>query len=187
MSLYKAIKSGKEKRKPYRRSKAFDPSCRNHGACGYCKDNRTHFDKRTRLAAEEEIEEYLDSGYLDEYDDYYTETKKLRKGINNFLMSEHNKPVIQKFFDSCPAKAEISFVRGNYNHKYSEDGENMIPESEENDPCIIIQWSEKGRGFGEYAFIRKDSKWIIDNECDGKEAIKRVLCSLVDSLELRDN
>ena len=32
MSLDKAIKSGKEHRKPYRRAKAIDPSCRNHGS-----------------------------------------------------------------------------------------------------------------------------------------------------------
>jgi hypothetical protein len=38
--LDKAIKSGKEHRKPYRGSKAFDRSCRNHGDCPYCKNNR---------------------------------------------------------------------------------------------------------------------------------------------------
>lgn len=32
MSLDKAIKFGKEKRKPYRKEKAIAPSCRNHGA-----------------------------------------------------------------------------------------------------------------------------------------------------------
>ena len=33
MSLDKAIKSGKEHRKPYRKAKAVDPTCRNHGTC----------------------------------------------------------------------------------------------------------------------------------------------------------
>lgn len=42
MSLDKAIKSGKEHRKPYRKSKAFDGSCRNHGGCPACKSNRNH-------------------------------------------------------------------------------------------------------------------------------------------------
>lgn len=41
MSLEKAIEYRKEKRKPYRRSLAFDRSCRNHGNCSYCKSNRT--------------------------------------------------------------------------------------------------------------------------------------------------
>lgn len=42
MSLDKAIKHNKEKRKPYRHSKAIDPSCRNHGSCPWCLENRKH-------------------------------------------------------------------------------------------------------------------------------------------------
>jgi hypothetical protein len=41
MALDKAIKYGKEKRRPYRKSKAFDPSCRNHKSCPYCRGSRT--------------------------------------------------------------------------------------------------------------------------------------------------
>lgn len=40
MSLDKAIAHGKEKRKPYRGSKAIDYSCRNHGGCLYCEMSR---------------------------------------------------------------------------------------------------------------------------------------------------
>ena len=40
MALDKAIKYGKEKRKPYRGSKAVFASCRNHGSCPYCRDDR---------------------------------------------------------------------------------------------------------------------------------------------------
>ncbi len=32
----------KDHRRPFRRSKAFDSSCRNHGGCSYCESNRTH-------------------------------------------------------------------------------------------------------------------------------------------------
>lgn len=39
MSLDKAIKSGKEHRKPYRKAKAVDKTCRNHGGCPYCEGN----------------------------------------------------------------------------------------------------------------------------------------------------
>lgn len=46
MSLNKSIKSGKEKRKPYRGSKVFDCSCRNNGSCSWCKSNRTHKNKK---------------------------------------------------------------------------------------------------------------------------------------------
>lgn len=42
MALDKAILSGKEHRKPYRRSKRFDKSCRNHGGCPWCLSNRLH-------------------------------------------------------------------------------------------------------------------------------------------------
>ena len=40
MSMEKAIKSGKEKRKEYTGSKAIDHACRNHGSCDWCKENR---------------------------------------------------------------------------------------------------------------------------------------------------
>jgi hypothetical protein len=42
MSLYKAIKHGKEKRKNYRGSKAVDKSCRNHGGCPACENARQY-------------------------------------------------------------------------------------------------------------------------------------------------
>lgn len=42
MSLNKAIESGKEHRKPYRKAKAIDKTCRNHGGCPYCEGNRKH-------------------------------------------------------------------------------------------------------------------------------------------------
>ena len=40
--LDKAILYGKEKRKPYRKAKAIDRTCRNHGSCPWCKENRLH-------------------------------------------------------------------------------------------------------------------------------------------------
>lgn len=42
MSLEKSIKSGRERRKPYRGAKAFDKTCRNHGRCQWCRDDRLH-------------------------------------------------------------------------------------------------------------------------------------------------
>ena len=41
MSLNKAIEHGKEHRKPYTGAKAIDCTCRNHGSCDWCKENRT--------------------------------------------------------------------------------------------------------------------------------------------------
>lgn len=42
MSMDKAIRYGKEKRKIYRGSKSVDCTCRNHGSCSYCKSNRMY-------------------------------------------------------------------------------------------------------------------------------------------------
>lgn len=49
MSLDKAIEHGKEKRKPYKRAKAVDPTCRNHGGCPWCKQGRLYKGKKALL------------------------------------------------------------------------------------------------------------------------------------------
>lgn len=49
MSLDKAIEHGKEKRKTYRRAKAVDPMCRNHGGCPWCEKGRLHKNKKAEL------------------------------------------------------------------------------------------------------------------------------------------
>jgi hypothetical protein len=58
MSLDKAIQHKKEKRQPYRKSKAIDASCRNHGGCPYCESNRAYHDLKAELSADEREEEY---------------------------------------------------------------------------------------------------------------------------------
>lgn len=60
MTLEKAIKHGKERRKPYRDSRRFDFTCRNHGAgnahpCPWCERNRL-FANRRRLAKTDETD-----------------------------------------------------------------------------------------------------------------------------------
>ena len=49
-------KGRKERRKSYRDSKAFDCTCRNHGSCDWCKNNRTFFDKKDRVSAELQLD-----------------------------------------------------------------------------------------------------------------------------------
>jgi len=44
--LDKAILSKKEHRREYRGSKSIDRTCRNHGGCPYCIDNRLASSKR---------------------------------------------------------------------------------------------------------------------------------------------
>ena len=42
MSLDKAILHGKEHRKPRTGAKRYFASCRNHGGCPWCEENRKH-------------------------------------------------------------------------------------------------------------------------------------------------
>lgn len=57
MSLDKAIEHGKEKRKPYRGSKSFDYTCRNHGGCDWCRENRQHKFRDKKPIIEEDANE----------------------------------------------------------------------------------------------------------------------------------
>lgn len=59
MALDKAIESGKEHRKIYYGSKAFDPSCRNHGGCDWCLGNRQYHYKRKERRYDDELKNYL--------------------------------------------------------------------------------------------------------------------------------
>ena len=56
--LDKAIRSGREHRRPYRGAKAIDRSCRNHGDDPWDRDNRLHTRKKRKLQQEDEYEEY---------------------------------------------------------------------------------------------------------------------------------
>lgn len=58
MTLNKAIEHGKEHRKQYTGAKAVDKTCRNHGSCAWCEENRKHSRTKRELAAEQYMEEY---------------------------------------------------------------------------------------------------------------------------------
>lgn len=57
MSLDKAIEHGKEHREPYRKSRRFDSSCRNHGNCPWCSRNRQIQKKRESVEVEQAMKE----------------------------------------------------------------------------------------------------------------------------------
>ena len=61
MTLDKAIKYGKEKRRPYTGAKAIDCTCRNHGTCEWCKQNRLIQALRELEATEDELREYKET------------------------------------------------------------------------------------------------------------------------------
>lgn len=49
MSLDKAIKYGKEKRRPFIGGKRVSSGCRNHGGCTWCRDGRLYNSKKRKL------------------------------------------------------------------------------------------------------------------------------------------
>ena len=55
MSLDKAIKYKKEKRKPYTGAKAVDKHCRNHGSCAWCEANRLYKNRKRELSCKDEM------------------------------------------------------------------------------------------------------------------------------------
>lgn len=61
MSLDKSINSGKEHRKQYTGAKAVDSTCRNHGSCSWCQENRIHKNEKRELAATQRIEDFRQS------------------------------------------------------------------------------------------------------------------------------
>ena len=66
MSFDKDYPNRKDRRKPYKGSKVFDRSCRNHGGCDYCKDTRTFKKRQVEEEMDIELENYLNG--MDEED-----------------------------------------------------------------------------------------------------------------------
>ena len=52
MGLEKSIAKGEERRKPYYRSRRFDPTCRPGGSCLWCRSNRTHQHRKEKARAD---------------------------------------------------------------------------------------------------------------------------------------
>ena len=57
MGFEKAIEHGKTKRKPFRGAKAVDCSCRNHGTCEWCMENRMYKTIRDLARTQQEMKE----------------------------------------------------------------------------------------------------------------------------------
>lgn len=58
MSLDKAIEHGKEHRRQYTGSKSIDRTCRNHGGCDWCLENRLYKYIKKKNSADSQLEEY---------------------------------------------------------------------------------------------------------------------------------
>lgn len=59
MSMVKAIKHGKEHRKPYYGSKAIDKTCRNHGGCPWCEENRMYKNIKKIQSMDSQIQDFF--------------------------------------------------------------------------------------------------------------------------------
>ncbi len=58
-------------------------------------------------------------------------------------------------------------------------------------PPIRVQWSAKGKGFGEFWFFYKEDEngnevLHLDNECENRAFVKKMLCQMVDDAVLTD-
>ena len=98
------------------------------------------------------------------------ERMKAKEEIQSIII-EDKQTSLQEVLDSIETHAEITFCGQDI------DG---------NKDILVISWSEKGRGFGEYTFIRdrRNSEVTLDSEDDSKETVKRMLGVLVDSVPL---
>ena len=91
----------------------------------------------------------------------------------SFKEKKTKKPSIEDVFNKMEDHAEITYC-GKGNGTTCQN-------------CFEISWTEKDRGFGTYTFVQDmKGNWKIDNECDGKAAIKRAMERLIDSLPLMD-
>ena len=48
---------GKDRRKKFRGAKARDHTCRNHGSCPHCRDNRLYANRKRHAAADQQLKE----------------------------------------------------------------------------------------------------------------------------------
>ena len=71
MSLDKSILSGREKRQPYRGSGRFDRTCRNHGRCPYCANNRRHPQRKQEITLKEQEAQVNEQSEKDEASEIY--------------------------------------------------------------------------------------------------------------------
>lgn len=85
MSFDKNYPNRKDKRKTYRKAKAFDRSCRNHGSCPYCKDNRTFNDKKRRSYADADLQEWLREQDINDPRNYTIPERDFWPDINFYI------------------------------------------------------------------------------------------------------
>lgn len=94
MALDKAIEHSKERRKPYKRSKAIDKMCRNHGSCEWCEKNRKHKFRDKNYTEQEIIEETQNYSQLS-YELLQKLSEKSNKAWEEFV-EDYNKGRVEE-------------------------------------------------------------------------------------------
>jgi hypothetical protein len=102
------------------------------------------------------------------------------------------KDKLKRFFDSCPTSAnfdltsDVAFTKKpRAMQKLYEEHYGYEPQPSLYHP-ICIQWSIKGKGFGEFVFYRDGDKLICQNEGMSKETILGIMWLLVKRCTLTD-
>jgi hypothetical protein len=99
---------------------------------------------------------------------------------------------LKRFFDSCPTRANFDLTsdigfrkKPKAMQKLYEKQNGFKPEPSLYHP-VVIQWSVKGKGFGELVFYRDGDKLYCQNECMSKETILGIMYVLLDKCILTD-
>jgi hypothetical protein len=87
MSFDKVYPNRKDQRKQYYGSGKFDRTCRCHGGCSYCKNNRLHNTKKRKSISDASMEEFVKQD--DEASDTIPE-RDLWPHINFFVDEEND-------------------------------------------------------------------------------------------------
>ena len=95
-------------------------------------------------------------------------------------MSKKKKKTLQEIFEMFPTKVHLYDGSQPLHPKDKPKKQKLFFGCNYKDqPTICFQWSEKGRGFGEYTFWEENGQIYCDNEMDTKETVMRVLCTMV--------
>ena len=104
---------------------------------------------------------------------------KLKQLFNSFP-SDVSLPFHQAcLIETSPRRFKWKNIETKKFLKKFEDDFGFVPQPQRFS-LICINWSEKGRGFGEYLFWQDGDKIYCRNEFDSKETVKRILCQMVD-------
>jgi hypothetical protein len=85
------------------------------------------------------------------------------------------KPDITPFLNALPSVVSLRYARMEEKDEYDASGAPLPKKI-----VLVFSFSEKGRGFGEFAIVQTDEGVFVDTEHDGIEQVKTYLSQLLD-------